>query len=279
MWKEYYYCIQSRKSKRIQSFLDEFELEYELEDDYFTFWLADNHIAFNKFKKKFPFILANLSQPVYTIEEIETAKWLIVSTSSQKVILENIDNAFSYMCEYKRLFSKEIHYRHMEQSGIFEAKKAVKWGNQHYFYGSDMCAIRDLFCNDIAKKILLNNWKGFSFLPVKRYKKDDVYIENLNQVCFEKILPIEAIQLQGKERMKRCPNCGKISYKIDRVFYQLSLKKEYLSDMNSVYSTGNIWNTGIMEEYPMYIVPISFYHKCKQFGIDRNLYYEPVNVV
>lgn len=278
MWKEYYYCIQGRKVKRVQAFLDDFEFEYEREEDFLTFWIEDNQEAFKRFKRKFPFMIANSSQPVYSKEELETAKWLIVSTASLKVILENLENTFSYRCEYKRLFSKESSYRHSEQTDNFEAKKGVKWGNQHYFYGSDMYAIRELFCSDIAKRILLRNWKGISFRPVKKYNKD-AYIDNLNQICFEQILPIEAIQLQGKERMKKCPDCGKISYKIDGVFYQLSLKKEYLADENSFYSTGNIWNSGLMHEYPMYIVPASFYKKCRELGMDRNLYYVPVNVI
>lgn len=278
MWKEYYYCIQGKKMKKIQDFLDDFELEYEKEEDCLTFWLGDNNVAFKTFKKKFPFLLANLSQKEYSKEEIEEAKWLTVSTSSLKVILENLENTFSYRCEYKRLLSKESSYRHIEQTENFEAKKGIKWGNQHYFYGSDMYAIRDLFCSDIAKGILSKNWKGFSFRPVKKYNKDG-YIKDLNQVCFERILPMEAIQLQGKERMKKCPICGKISYKIDGVFYQLSLKKEYLTDENCVYSTGDIWYGGRMEEYPMYIVPASFYKKCRELGIDRNLYYEPINVI
>lgn len=272
---EYRYSIEGKK--KVISFLENYSIPYEIieisnEYKIVHFRLYKDEKSLEDLQKRFPFIRPVHSKFVFTKEEMDASEWFRVKLLCGKVQLVNLKNTYEYSCKHRAMseFFGYI-YEHERQKDLFEAKRTVKWGRNHYFYGAEILGIPEIFCSDLACKILGNSWEGLEFWPVKYCDKEE-YISDLHQMKFTEVLPTEAILFSGKEKVKKCRKCGQQKRKIKEP-YQLILRKEYMPKVLQVYTTGETF------EYPMHIVPNSFYQLCEKYNMNRNLEYEPIKII
>lgn len=270
----------------LQSFLNEHQISYQ--KDYsndgknimYVFDLYEDQKSYSKFKKYFPFTSLDDSvvEIEYTQAEIEQSEWLTVRSISPKMIYEFDEKAYKFSCPYKKFFSRELFYRHVEQIGELSSSKPVKWNLKQFFCGSDT-ADNYIFCADKAKNILGQEWGGLEFWPVKKYNTNE-YIVNLNQLYFSEVLPIQAIHFTGRENIRHCNICGKSKIYIQPV-YQLSLRRKYMKNPKYVYKTEDIWTFDLMgwNTFSLNIVSHEFYQLCKDNRMNRGMVYEPINLV
>ena len=62
--------------------------------------------------------LKNLISIMYSKEDIQNAEWLTVRSKGTKVQWIYNEKAFNQQCPYKRIFIKDIYYRHLQQTDM-----------------------------------------------------------------------------------------------------------------------------------------------------------------
>lgn len=230
-----------------------------------------------QFRKHFFFLpkYDSIKSIEYSKQDIENAEWLTLRSMNTKVQWEYEDKAFRKNCSYKRLFIKDLYYRHSEQIDILSSSKAVKWGKRQYFSGPN-AADDLLFCSEKAKELLDNQWEGLEFWPVKKYNGSK-NISDLYQLVFSNTLPIEAIA-GGKSI--QCDGCGKRIMRFADGIDKLEIRKEYLN-LRKVYRTGDVLNEQLKgcTTFSLNIVSQEFYQYCEANQMNRGMIYEPIKLV
>ena len=274
------------KKTRLEVFLDKNHVTYEIcpstniKLSWVVFDLYEDQETFKKFKILFPFSVSIIIETEYSAEEIEKAEWLIVRSINSKLKQESDEETFVYLCPTRNA-CKEIKYRHIEQVGPFLSKKKIKWKTNQFFCGTDATGENYIFCKELTKTMISDLWEGLDFWSVKKYDTKQK-IEDVYQLHFKQILPLEAIALTGKEKISTCKSCGRKKVYIDER-YQLALKKEYMGKKShqNVYVTEKIWSYDRIGWHTVSfnVVPHEFYQFCKDNRIDRGLVYEPIELV
>ena len=268
---------------RLVNFLRKNEIPYEISDlpestkKLCTFDLYEDQEFYWKFRKQFFFLSKynSFKSIEYSKQDIENAEWLTLRSMGTKVQWEYEDKAFRRECSYKRLFIKDLYYRHSEQIDILSASKEVKWGKKQYFSGPN-AADDLLFCSEKAKDLLDNRWEGLEFWPVKKYTSSK-NISDLYQVVFSNSLPIEAIS-GGKPI--QCVGCGKRIMRFADGIQKLEIRKEFL-DPSKVYRTDDVLNEQLKgcTTFSINLVPQEFYQYCEANQMNRGMIFEPVKIV
>lgn len=279
---KHHYFFETRAS--LIKFLDKYNISYDLttlpeaKGSICTFDLYEDQDFYIKFRKKFPFVskYGAINSIEYSKEEIEKAEWLTVRNISTKVQWEYEEDAFIQSCSYKRLFIKELYYRHSKQIGVLSVDRPVKWDAKHFFSGPN-AADDIIFCSERAKKILGDRWEGLEFWPVKK-SNSSKYIPDLYQLFFAQDLPIEAID-SGTLRV--CKSCGRKVMRITEDIHQLRIRKEYLLDQNKVYKTADVLTGDFIRcnTFSVNIVSQKFYRYCEEHRMNRGMIYEPIKLV
>lgn len=212
----------------------------------------------------------------YSKADLEDAEWLTVRNKSIKVQWEYDENAFKQSCPYKRLFLKELYYRHSEQADVLSVTKPVKWGTRQFFSGPN-AADDIIFCSERAKAMLGNLWQGLEFWPVKKCNTSG-YLTDLYQLFFSECLPIEAI---GGGHLTACNICGRKIVRIAEDMPQIEIKREYLTNSNKVYRTGDVLTVQRKgyTTFSVNIVPQEFYRYCEKNQMNRGMVYEPIKLI
>ena len=266
------------------SFLEKNKISYKVSDlpesknKLCTFDLYEDQEAYRNFRNQFFFLSKNdsIKSIEYSKKEIESAEWLTVRSMNTKVQWDYEEKAFRKTCFYKRLFIKELYYRHSEQVDILSVTKTVKWGAKQYFSGPN-AADDLLFCSEKAKGLLNNRWIGLEFWPVKKYNSSE-YCSDLYQLVFGNDLPVEAIS--GGESIV-CDGCGKKIVRFVEGIQKLEIRKEYLKNPGQVYRTGDV----LTEQrkgcttFSLNIVPQEFYQYCEENRMNRGMIYEPIQLI
>lgn len=279
---KHHYCLENKRE--LVRFLEKFQIAYEIYEqqeikyNVCIFDLYEDQEAYKKFKLKFPFITKydSINSIEYSKEEIENAEWLTVRNSSIKVQWKYEEEAFIQSCAYKRLFIKDLYYRHSKQTGLLSADQPVKWDAKHFFSGPN--ATDDIiFCSERTKQILGNRWDGLELWPVKK-SNSSKYIPDLYQLFFAQELPIEAID--GGE-LRVCKGCGRKMIRIRDEIYQLKIRKEYLTDQNKVFKTADVLTADFIRctTFSVNIVSQKFYQYCESRQMNRGMIYEPIHLV
>lgn len=279
--KHHYFYIAKNE---LISFLEKNKISYEICDlpettnKLCTFDLYEDQELYWQFKKRFFYLLKHNSIRTieYSKQEIENADWLSVRSIGTKVQWEYEKDAFQRTCPYKRLFIKNLDYRHSKQVDILTVSKAIKWGAKQYFSGPN-AADDFLFCSEKAKELLNDKWEGLEFWPVKKYNSTK-YISNLYQLVFKDYLPIEAIS-GGKAIL--CEGCGKKIMRFAEGIHKLEIKKEYLNNPLKVYRTDDVLTEELKgcTTFSLNIVSQEFYQYCEVNQMNRGMIYEPIKLI
>lgn len=279
---KHHYFLGSKNS--IISFLDKYKIPYKVdslpESQYkiCTFDLYEDQEVFKLFNHRFHIFPGydTFKSIEYSKQEIESAEWLTLRSIGTKVQWEYEEDAFQTTCAYKRLFIKELYYRHSVQVDILSASKAIKWGARQYFSGPN-AADDFLFCSEKARKLLNGRWEGLEFWPVRKYNSTK-YISDLYQLVFKEYLPIEAIS-GGK--VIQCKGCGKKIMRFAEGIQGLEIKKEYLNNPFKVYRTDDVLTEQRIgcTTFSVNIVSREFYQYCEVNQMNRGMVYEPIKLV
>lgn len=279
--KQHYFYI---AKKELISFLEKNKIAYEICDlpesnnKLCTFDLYEDQEFYWQFKKQFFYLSKynSIRTIEYSKQEIESAEWLTVRSKGKKVQWEYEEDAFRKDCSYKRLFVKELYYRHSTQVNILSASKAIKWGAKQYFSGPN-AADDFLFCSGKAKELLKGRWEGLEFWPVRKYNSTK-YISDLYQLVFNDYLPLEAIS-GGKDI--QCKGCGKKIMRFTEGIQKLEIKKEYLNNSLKVYRTDDVLTEELKgcTTFSLNIVPREFYQYCEANQMNWGMIYEPIKLI
>lgn len=279
--KHHYFYISKNELIR---FLEKNKIAYEICDlpetnnKLCTFDLYEDQEFYWQFKKRFFYLSKynSISTIEYSKEEIESAEWLSVRSMSTKVQWEYDEDAFRKTCSYKKLFVKNLYYRHSVQVDILSASKAIKWGTKQYFSGPN-AADDFLFCSEKAKELLNGRWEGLEFWLVRKYNSKK-YIADLYQLIFKEYLPIEAIS--GGDIIQ-CEGCGKKIMRFSEGVHRVAIKKEYLNNPFKVYRTDDVLTEQLKDctTFSLNIVSREFYQYCEANQMNRGMIYEPVKLV
>ena len=276
---QYHYCLENKWG--LEKFLNTNEISYEKTDEWLDgdslliFDLYEDEKVYTKFKIHFPYVamLDADKSVVYSKEDIQNAEWLTVRSKGTKVQWIYNEKAFNQQCPYKRIFIKDIYYRHLQQTDILEATKRVHWGRRQYFSGP---ATGDtfLFCSERAKSLLNKKWAGLSFYPVKKYRTQKM-IDDLYQLYFSEVLSVNAI-CGGKKII--CRGCGRELVYISSMVQMLHIDRQHLKDTQMVYTTGEVLTMDSIhnETFSLYVVPQEFYQFCDRYEMNRGMVYEPI---
>lgn len=279
---KHHYYLEGKNS--LISFLDKNKIPYkvnalpESQKKMCSFDLYEDQKFYELFKHQFLLFSGyeSIKSIEYSKQEIESAKWLTVRSIGTKVQWEYEEDAFRKECSYKRLFIKELYYRHSTQINILSASKAIKWGAKQYFSGPN-AADDFLFCSEKAKELLNGRWEGLEFWPVRKYNSTK-YISDLYQLVFIDYLPIEAIS--GGKAIQ-CEGCGKKIMRFTEGIHKLEIKKEYLNNPLKVYRTDDVLTEELKgcTTFSLNIVPREFYQYCEANQMNRGMIYEPIKLI
>lgn len=278
---KHHYYLESKNS--IISFLDKYKIPYkvnllpESQKKMCTFDLYEDQEVYELFEHRFRFAgYDSIKSIEYSKQEIESAEWLTLRSMGTKVQWEYEEDAFQKTCSYKRLFIKELYYRHSIQVDILSVSKAIKWGAKQYFSGPN-AADDFLFCSEKARELLNGRWEGLEFWPVRKYSSTK-YISDLYQLVFKDYLPIEAIS-GGK--VIQCEGCGKKIMRFEEGIHGLEIKKEYLNNPFRVYRTDDVLTEQMKgcTTFSVNIVSREFYQYCEVNQMNRGMVYEPIKLV
>lgn len=279
---KHHYYLEGKNN--LINFLDKYKIPYkvnvlpESQKKMCTFDLYEDQEFYELFK--YQFLLFSRYESIKSIEyskqEIESAEWLTVRSIGTKVQWEYEEDAFRRTCSYKRLFIKELYYRHSIQIDILSASKAIKWGAKQYFSGPN-AADDFLFCSEKAKELLNGKWEGLEFWPIRKYNSTK-YISDLYQLVFKDCLPIEAIS-GGKAIL--CEGCKKKIMRFAEGIHKLEIKKEYLNNPLKVYRTDDVLTEQLKgcTTFSLNIVSREFYQYCEANQMNRGMIYEPIKLV
>lgn len=269
-------------SKKIYDFIEKYDIQYDKyylhDDEYYSFDVFEDEIIYKKLRIHFPIESIDLiPEMVFSAEEIETAEWYTISSNGAKVNWEFEEDSFRRTCPYKKLWFKDLYYRHTEQISFLHASKTINWGSRQFFTGPNS-SDDYLFCSMRTKELLeKEKWGGLEIWPVKELGSDKE-IKNLFQIVFSTQIPVKGIF--GTH--KKCHQCGKeIVLTKDPYRYPLEISRDSLCDQNYVYTTGDVLIRDRIhnETYSRNIVSNKFYRYLKEKNMSRGLIFEPVILV
>ena len=265
-----------KKTNRLCAILDKYHVPYSASDRNLIGkheeWMVEFDIfketeAFKAFRRAFPIASRDNGgiDYVFSEQEIKAAEWFTLRSITQKINYIGGEPYFKSTC----------HYRYSEQQGYIHIEGSVRWGSRQFFCSSN--SLDDfLFCSERAKQLIEGNWDGIEFLPVVR-KSSEKIVNDLYQIKVINRLPLEAFRIDKDQKLKKCPRCGR-PVVVEQKDCQIKLKKEYMTNHRSFYTTGEYLTMGGLIKYtlPYRVVPREFYIFCKDNKLDRGLTFTPV---
>ena len=162
-------------------------------------------------------ILNNLShdpliEVIFSKEEMESANWYILEATRFDIDTSDDDFTFDYFCPYKTPY--DTRYRHQKQINPYLLKRTPKWKNNYNF-----CSVTGdfnrIFCSDLAKKMITNRGiVGVDYMLVVNKRGEPT--ENVSQMIFNNVLPMDCFNFVGEYSTHECETCGIIHYEFKR---------------------------------------------------------------
>ena len=149
----------------------------------------------------------------------------------------------------------------------------VKWNRRHFFCCAYALGEEYLFCNDLAKDVLIQHKCAVHYEPVYHARTKQV-IPNLTFLDLTQVIPREDIRWQRGATEIVCPQCGKtqIDYGGD---FQLCASEAVLQKMGNLFRTEALFGGGNLLR-PINIVTQELYQALRQQAMTRNLVFTPV---
>lgn len=149
---------------------------------------------------------------LFSKEELENAKWYILEATRFDIETSDDNFTFEYSCPYKTPY--DTRYRHQKQINSYLSKRTPKWKN-NYNFCSMVGDFNRIFCSDFAKKMIANrNIVGVDYMPVTNRRGEPT--ENVNQMIFHNVLPMDCFNFIGEYSTHKCETCGIIHYEFKR---------------------------------------------------------------
>ena len=217
--------------------------------------------------------------PVYSESELLNAKWLSVRCVYYKVTPTNWCDCEELTCccgntDYGAPIGK-----HYLQKAFYTVKRPVKWGKN--FFASGARSEYNLFCNDIARRYLLNNHlNGVSCDPVLQ-KSNGQHFPDLFQLNSSHQVPDAAFCPISDIKEHKCLQCGMKMMQFQNSRAQYALSGDCLDNTIDFYKTpplflGPALLTGGQHRF---LVSQRFYRVLKDNLLDRNLVFTPLRVI
>ena len=146
---------------------------------------------------------------IFSEEEMESANWYTFEATRWDIETGRPDFTYQYSCPYET--STGTRYRHKKQINYCISKRTPKWKNNYNFCSINTGDFFDIYCSDLAKKMITNrDIVGIKFNPVVNVK--GVSTENVSQLVYSHKLPVSTFEFIREYREDVCPSCGYIQY-------------------------------------------------------------------
>ena len=149
---------------------------------------------------------------VFSKEDLENANWYLFEVIRLDIQSSDSDYTYEYSCPYDTVTG--IRYRHVKQVNYCVSKRTPKWKNNYNFCADNYGDYYEIYCSDIAKKMIKNrDIVGIDFWPVVNKKGEPT--ENVSQLVYKHTLSVNSFKFIGKYREFVCPTCGYVQYPFD----------------------------------------------------------------
>lgn len=277
---EYRYVFRNdyRNSKRIINFLKQNNINYD--DDELTSlvvveffddapYFQDLQRLFQKYK-----IAATEVTKVFTETELNSADWLTIRSTYRLGFpqpennFHNITYSSEKMCNKCQLG--------LYQKDLFYINKLPRWTKNRHFF-QPFWIEDELFISDYATDIFKeNNVDGVEFLPVKKYRKNEV-INGVYQIKItESLDKCFAPDNSDIRKINTCSQCGRISY-LKKGETILKFKNESFNDNFDFIKTYEYFGEVVTGK--IIVVSNKIYRLIKENKIDRGLVFEPIHLI
>ena len=208
--KKWYHCLERYEgNEKLIEILDHENIaRYEISRRAFVFDVYSDN-------KRFGEILSLLSgdpiiTAVFSEEEMENANWYLFEVIRLDIQSSDPDYTYEYSCPY----DNGIRHRHQKQVNYCVSKRTPKWKNNYNFCANNYGDYYEIYCSDIAKKMIKNrDIVGIDFWPVVNKKGEPT--ENVSQLVYKHTLSVNSFKFIGKYREFVCPTCGYVQYLFD----------------------------------------------------------------
>ena len=213
----------------------------------------------------------------YTIEELESAKWLLARNSTSKVIPFNCETIDRCECFVGLNKIGDPDGRHEVQNEPYVIRSPIKWGRSAFV--SAMYHEERLFCNDSIRAILTaQQITGIEFDPV--YKKATMKpMEDIYQLKYTHTVPDGAIVSFSGLKEYICEQCG-----MHMLLQSMEEKSSFALRHNFIDESIDLWETLPMFTSAKYrthahkklIISQKFYRFLRENKFDRGFHFDPL---
>lgn len=210
---------------------------------------------------------SEIESMIFTEKERESAPWLHLRTTSQKV--EPPDHG--RVCIPCTSRSKPLCYSRELRLPILTTRR-VRWAKNQFFCSDFDLGFNELFCSDEARTMLESAELPLSFQPVM-YEGKGTAVPDLHFIQPLHTLPAEAIDLSALPVQSQCSVCGQTTYNLYGAI-RLSIREDYLDADKMIYTTPRIFGPGGAST--AMIISQEVYQFLKKQNMLRSLHAEPV---
>lgn len=213
------------------------------------------------------------SEAIFSKQELSSAEWLTLRSMWRNGYPQP-ECAFEYesITYSSQNLCKECGTG-LVQTDAFRIKKAPNWGKRHFMM---LNWVEDeLFIDDIAKNILLDNGiTGMSFREVKDKKGKEI-LPNVEQLIVPHILPEGIVpELPAINDINHCTCCGIPKYHPSGVG-MLTFRRDIFDNAPDIVKTAEVFGWGHSAPRKI-IVSQKFYQTIVKNQLDRSLEFEPI---
>lgn len=217
-----------------------------------------------------------LTECVYSKEECDNAKWLSVR-SRWKWSYPQPERNY----EYERITYENEEYCDscgcgLVQKDCFKVKKSPNWGKRNFLMLN--WVYDEIFASDNAIEVLeKSDLKGFSVLDVN-IVKNNIIAEDIKQLRIKHILkPCMIIQKDNINKIIDCKKCKQ--KKLILKGREIYCAEHAFTDINvDVIKSSEVFGEGYICTRLIF-VSNRFYKVITENGLDKDLVFEPINLV
>lgn len=219
--------------------------------------------------------------PVYSEEELTSAKWLTVRSSFSKVIVENEQDICQKACIFGEDSRGDPRARHIYECGECVVRSPLKWGR--HFIASSITNEHRLFCNDSARTIFENNHiSGIDFQAVVDLRTK-LPMENAYHMANAFTVPNGSIVGLEYTEPYVCPTCGMDMLCWSDPRFKFGVRARSIPDEVDFCRTLPLFIGQSPDKtygaHALTLVSQKMYRVLKQNMLDRSLWFEPVTVI
>ena len=279
---QHHYYI--KYTDELLDFLDENKIKYEFSVSAGDICLdiCEDHKKYNEFLQLIPEDAFNTKKYKFSKKEIDEAEWLTMRCTNTRFEAQAWESTFEYSCchtrtdvSFGKIYTHKMAYHGKQIAPYSFNKSNISWGKSA-FCGTVTGGRATIFCCDRAKdSIAAEGLTGLSFGPVLQHGKKN-YLDDINQLVFDNIIPDEKIRMEGLIKIWHCPMCGKKKYKIDALSRPV-IKREALGGQD-FYSTPENYAVFTDETRPhaIFIVSQRAYRVLKENRMTGTLEFFPL---